>query len=214
MSIAADIIRALIKSPALIGFKAHAGMTARREPNGNELAIFLHERPWSTVESSDLEMTFGVRSAKLAQFDRDILRIPQPRLPRLGRMHYERSLGWLLRGEEPRYGGAQSPAAIAEQMLPVVVSRVLPHLEAHATDEAIASALYASSPLDRQPLHELLRLQYLLDTSGDARAKAVSEALARPDRGAVRSSPIVEAVTAEIERRTGAVAVNASKFRR
>ena len=155
MSIDPSVLRALADLPELHGFRVCGDAVVSTTTEGNDLAIFVQELPWSTPPRPPLIITYGVRLGRLIRFDSHVLRIRTSRWPRLGRLHYERSLGWLLQREEPVFGGSAGAPDVAEQMRPFMVRHVIPDLVAHASEEAVAEALLNNDPLQSLPRHEL-----------------------------------------------------------
>lgn len=199
----------LVRSRLLPGFRTHGASVTRTESDGNEVAIFVQRLPWSRSETPEVIVAFGVRSERLKRFDTDVLGFPQGKWPRLGLLHYERSLGWLLGIAEPSFTGG--PELAVEQMLPTLLASVIPHLGEHASDPAIADALYATQPLHSLPRHELLRLVALLEQQGDShRLSVVAAALDHPSQGRLSAiqEKLIADTTAEIERSTGARAMS------
>jgi hypothetical protein len=212
---ASDIVRALVALPEFSGYKAVHDCAVGRSPTGNEKVICVQSLRRATSPFGQFVVTFGVRSSALATFDATELGMPQQGRPHLGLLHYERSLGWLLRREEPVFSG-RSPGEVAATIAEAVAPRVLPHLDKVSSDEAIADALLATTPFYRLPRHELLRLRFLLSRAGrTAEVARVEEALRDPGQGKPSDADLalIADVNRDIEAAIGGVAVKSGRRR-
>jgi hypothetical protein len=159
------VLRELVAMPAMRGFRVDGnGAFKSLPPDANDLGIFLQTLSWSSSQD-EMIVTLGVRSKRLQRFDAQAFGMPLRGSPKLGLLHYERSLGWLLGQEEPRFSG--TPEEIAGQISPLIETYVIPDLEAHASDQAIAGAMLAHEPLRTLTPNDLMRLAWLLDDLGD-----------------------------------------------
>lgn len=151
-----------------------------RETEG---AIFLVPVPWWSQSAPEFVVAFGLRSRRLTTFDRVGLGIPQGRAPTQGLLHYERSLGWLLRADDPIFSAIDP--LVEDALGRMIRERVLPHLSTLDSDRALAEAMLQEGPITNMPRLDLLRLRELLGILGMEEDQAHVDAvlLSSPELG-------------------------------
>jgi len=195
------VLRELVAIPAMHGFRIDGnGAFTSLPPDANDVGIFLQAMPWSTGHD-EVIVAYGVRSQRLRRFDAKAFGMPSGGSPRLGLLHYERSLGWLLGQEEPRFSGA--PQEVAGQIRPLIETHVILDLQAHASDAAIADAMLAHEPLTTLTRNDVMRLAWLLREIGNKgrlpEVEAILDAAPR-ELSSDEERRLIADVTADIER--------------